>query len=362
MIKSITLRNFGKHKELDLELHPGLNVIVGQSAKGKSWAGPRAIRWVAKNEPLGEGMRNWDGGDTMVGLTLSDNVLVVRAKNSKDNIYMLDTSGLTEPHITFKAFGRNPPEEVLQALNLGDINFQSQHDPLYLLTMSPTEVAKVLNQLAGLDIIDEANSRINKRLWAEQQERNTAEARRSELEEELARYDGLDEMENKLAVVEELESRSKQTKVKHHALEQLVGELRVYAQEEARYAGLDEATHLWKASIYHADEGRKHRKKAEDIQLLLEEIKEARKEEAKYKTLPELQDSIARLLEACEEAKATRHRIRQINTVVGDIKLLENEEARHTEELDIVHGKFNKLMPEVCPICGAPKGWEVCHG
>lgn len=356
MIKSIRLCNFGKHKELELELHHGLNVLCGQSAEGKSWAGPRAIRWVAKNEPLGDGMRNWEGGDTSVELIAQNpdgsKSAVCRRKGKGHNDYLVDDFASENP-TEFKAFGRNPPEEVLQALNLGDINFQSQHDPLYLLTMSPTEVAKVLNQLAGLDIIDEANSRINKRLWAEQQERNTAEARRSELEEELARYDGLDAMESKLAVVEELEDRAAVASRKATHIERLVEELKEAKQEEARYAGLDDAVHLWKASTYHADEAKEHRQKAEDIQLLLEEIKEARREEAKYKTIPELQDSIAGLLEACEEAKATRHRIHQINTVVGDIKLLENEEARHTEELDVAHGKFDVLMPEVCPLCGS---------
>jgi exonuclease SbcC len=52
MIKSAKIRNFESWKEADIEFHPGINVIIGESDEGKSGL-IRALRLNTENKPRG---------------------------------------------------------------------------------------------------------------------------------------------------------------------------------------------------------------------------------------------------------------------------------------------------------------------
>jgi exonuclease SbcC len=52
MIKSIKIQNFETHIKTHLDLHPGVNVIVGESDEGKSGI-IRSIKWNAKKQTAG---------------------------------------------------------------------------------------------------------------------------------------------------------------------------------------------------------------------------------------------------------------------------------------------------------------------
>jgi len=52
LIRSLEIENFQSHELTKLDLHKGLNVIVGPSDQGKS-ALIRALRWLCYNEPKG---------------------------------------------------------------------------------------------------------------------------------------------------------------------------------------------------------------------------------------------------------------------------------------------------------------------
>ena len=52
--KYLHLINFQSHLNTVIELHPGLNILVGESDQGKT-AIIRALRWLFYNEPRGTG-------------------------------------------------------------------------------------------------------------------------------------------------------------------------------------------------------------------------------------------------------------------------------------------------------------------
>ena len=126
-VKALELHNFGPHEDLRLDLDPGVNALVGRSAKGKSWAGLRALRKVAFNKPLGDGFIRW-GEDECWACVRVDNQAVCYKKDKAGATYQLD-DGVKHGFLEFKAFGQGVPEEVSKTLNLGEINFQGQHEP-----------------------------------------------------------------------------------------------------------------------------------------------------------------------------------------------------------------------------------------
>jgi len=146
------------HKASSLEFSEGVNVIVGATDSGKS-AVIRALKWVLTNRPSGDSFCSSWGGDTEVHIDF-DNGQVSRIRSKKDNMYLL---GL---HDEFKAVKTDIPDEIAVALNMNDLNLQTQFESHFLLSKSAGEVAAHFNKVAHLDKIDLGLQNINR--WLRQ--------------------------------------------------------------------------------------------------------------------------------------------------------------------------------------------------
>lgn len=147
MLERLRLVNFQCHTKTTVELSP-ITVIIGPSDVGKS-AVLRAIRWAATNKPLGDAFVKHGEKLAVVGLKV-DGQTITRAKGS-ENLYKLGDK-------EFRAFKDSPPADVLSLLNLCEDNFQSQMDPPFWFTLTAGEVARQLNRIVDLGIIDESLS------------------------------------------------------------------------------------------------------------------------------------------------------------------------------------------------------------
>ncbi len=164
MIESLSITNFQSHRDSKFNFDSGVNVIVGPSDGGKS-AVVRALGWPINNKPSGDSFRNWDDDNTIVELNTGDTD-IIRGKTKTDgNFYCLVSIKQCRNEI-YKAFGQGVPEEIKRVLNIGDINIQSQHDPPFLLSQSPGEVARTLNKIVNLDVIDSSLAHANRRVKA----------------------------------------------------------------------------------------------------------------------------------------------------------------------------------------------------
>jgi len=155
MIEKITIENFQKHRKSVFEFDP-VTTFVGPSDTGKS-AIMRALRWVMLNEPDGDSFVSYGAKGCTVRLYVDGHVIVRRRGGSK-NEYELDGE-------VYKAFGRGGvPEQIAEILRVTPINFQSQHDLLYWLQLNGADLAKALNRVVDLEIIDASLVEVNKRL------------------------------------------------------------------------------------------------------------------------------------------------------------------------------------------------------
>lgn len=188
MIEKLLIENFQKHKKTVINFTKGLNVIAGETDSGKSSV-IRSLLWVIKNRPSGDGIRNWDSKKHLVrvDITLDDHTVSKERINNKVTYTLDECDGL-------EAVGRDVPSEVSSALNITDINIQPQHDPYFLLTMSPGNVAKVLNDLAGLSVIDNSFKALNSSVTLLQRQKTEKEQSIKNIDDDLATYEGLDEI------------------------------------------------------------------------------------------------------------------------------------------------------------------------
>lgn len=142
-ISSIHLTNFQAHSDLLIELDERVTTIVGPSDVGKSSV-VRALRWAALNVPVGCMIK--DGTKQASVELIADGRRVVRTRGS-ENAYSLDGK-------EYRAFRSDVPQDISTLLNLSDLNFQGQHDPLYWFSSTAGDVSRQLNAVVNLEIID----------------------------------------------------------------------------------------------------------------------------------------------------------------------------------------------------------------
>jgi exonuclease SbcC len=298
MIKSIHIRNFQSHAETEINFHPGVNVIVGPSDSGKT-AGARALLWGLCNEPAGDEFRRHGEDETKVRVYM-DNCRVLRLKKGAGkNVYVLD-DGYEGEQQRFEAFGASVPEAIQKAVNMGDINWQFQFDAPFLLSNTAGEVARQLNEITRLDVIDTAMANVGGKLRTVKSELDHAKGDLLLSKERVTRYKSLPEAEKALAKAEVLE-------------------------------GI--ATEL--------------RDDANGLRTLLDRL-EAKTREVSYLQPDVLRKAEAVLRKITIDDKAT--------TQAARLQQLCREASRQTLAITSLRGELDKAtasLPKVCPTCGA---------
>uniref|UniRef100_A0A6M3M0C8 Putative ATPase domain containing protein n=1 Tax=viral metagenome TaxID=1070528 RepID=A0A6M3M0C8_9ZZZZ len=197
MINSLEIKNFQSHKNTKIDFCPGLNVIAGASDSGKSSI-LRAIGWLIKNRPSGDAIRNWDckkNDPVTVTISLED--------NNKEETITKERIGSTSKYVSSKfgaldVIGRDVPEEVTRLLNLSEPSFQTQHDAYFLLNDSPGSIAKTLNDLVGLSIIDTIFKNINSQALASKRRVEESQNSVKSLQIEIDKLQYLDSLDKEL--------------------------------------------------------------------------------------------------------------------------------------------------------------------
>lgn len=148
MIDSVIMRGFRRFRDRTVELER-VTTLAGRSGSGKSTV-LRALRWVALNRPAGDGVVCWDADAAEVEVKV-DGRAVARRRGSAVNEYELDGA-------VYRSFGADVPEDVATVLNLGPVNFGTQHAAPFLFGLTPGAVAAELNAVVRLDRIDAVTS------------------------------------------------------------------------------------------------------------------------------------------------------------------------------------------------------------
>ena len=150
MLESILIKGFQKHRNLFIEFDPHITVFVGPNDAGKSSA-IRALKWLCTNKPKGNSFINWGKKKANVILNV-DGHKIHRSKGTR-NLYKVDGK-------SYRAFGSAPPDSVSTILSTTEANWQDQHDSIFQLSLSSGQIAKDLNKIINLEIIDRSLSKI----------------------------------------------------------------------------------------------------------------------------------------------------------------------------------------------------------
>jgi exonuclease SbcC len=218
MIKSVHIKNFEAHADSFFEFEKGINNISGSSDNGKSSV-IKALNWCLFNQPQGFAFKKHGSkGDTSVRIEFSDGTYVERVRGTKTNQYDCNGEILT-------ALGSGVPDAVKELTKVEAINAQFQFDQFFLLQESSGEVARTLNSIVGLEIIDEALSKSGKIVSSTRNEIKGKEEQEKDFASSLENYSWIEAAEDLYLVVSSKENKKKELDSNISAIASFIDEL-----------------------------------------------------------------------------------------------------------------------------------------
>jgi exonuclease SbcC len=353
MIRELAIRGFQIYKDRTvLKFHPGLNVIIGTTDSGKSSI-VRSEKWLVKNRPTGDSFRNeFLEPDEIVYVAniTEEKQKVTRQKSSNRNQYVLN-GDVKNP---LKALRQDSPDEVIDILKLGDVNIQSQHpnEQYFLLTDSPGVVAKKLNDVSGLSIIDKAMDEINKSIRSNNSTIKTIDGTISELEDEIKELDKVPLALKEALKIKDFQDGIIDLQYKADRLEELVNEINSF--DLSQFDELDNA-----------------KKELNNVRLLQKKINELKRQQdsllqvitvlnyvevklERYQSIAEAQNALKTLINESNEKEQLYDEIDIIEKLLVDISVYDSEIKDLDSDIDKYRKVFhNKLKTDGCPLCGS---------
>lgn len=194
----VTLHNFQSHKDTVLELSPTVNSLEGVSDSGKS-AVLRAMLWCLTNKPDGVAFAsNWakdKKGKLKEEVRVSiDNI--TRTRTAEVNGYTRYVPG--KDLQSYEALKGTVPPDIESAINIGSVNIQRQMDPPFLLSSTPGDAARYVNELIGLVEIDSYQKALKGKAHDNANSLKDENKRLAEAEASLAQYDWVDGAKEKV--------------------------------------------------------------------------------------------------------------------------------------------------------------------
>lgn len=345
MIKTIELRNFQSHKDTELTLDSGVNVIVGPSDSGKT-AIIRALHKLVWNRPLGDAFRSHWGGHTQIKITINDDHTIMWYTDNNGMGYSLDN----QTH--FKAVGTSVPDEIVQALNLNEINLQQQLDQPFLLTSSPGEVAQHFNRIAHLDQIDRGLTNVQKWLRQIEQDRTSAQRRQDQLKDQLKEFDHLDLFEEEVEVIEGVHQQMIFTVNDRRELERIITDIDNVESQITEQAKITEAGPLVDQVLGFMEIVQETQEKAGHLQELLDTLTQVTDEINDQQEITKIGPLIDRLLQWTKERNDLDKQHLKLSTIISDVKKTEANIKQQDELHKKLHERFHQEMGDTCILCG----------
>ena len=234
-LQQIDIEYFQNHQKSTLPLSDGVNCISGDSDNGKT-AILRGEYLLINNRPSGYEYKPWNATKktiTTVRNTFDDGV-VERRKSDKIDEYILTLNG-QEPQV-FSSLNRQVPDEIRKFINLKDYNFQEQQDgngvkKSFFISESPSERARMLNDISGLGIIDSSLANVNSLIRENTAKQKQLDADIESLTVKINNISFVDEAETILVQVEEAFTENEHLGKVNTALQQYVEEATQVAED-----------------------------------------------------------------------------------------------------------------------------------
>jgi DNA repair exonuclease SbcCD ATPase subunit len=356
MIKTLTLSNFQKHKQLVLAFDKGVNVLRGETDAGKS-AIIRAIILTLFNSPRG-GEKTYlhEGATEPLEVTIQDfNGNTIRRVNRTYTIN--DKNVLT-------AFNQEKPEAVAEIIRFNEVNFQRQIEPHFLILETGGNAAKILNSVTGMEDQMLLLSEIKSRMVGTRREYMDLNAEKEALNKTTTQLATVPLFIKRLDSIEESKSTLDVTWHLIEKLDELLSKTIIVHNESIKFAFLDDLEKKFLKIFAKATANYLTQKAIESLTQVIYQIIHGRKKMEEYQDLHRVELHVSTVHKF---AIQTKHLTDQIKKLTMMIKVVMEKEQTYQAldfEIDGWRSQFDALLVQSgkCPLCGAisKKGGHSC--
>lgn len=204
MLKKIKLKNFMSHKDSELELSPGVNVLTGPNNSGKS-AIVTALQLLTEL-PTREGTYMIRHGEKEAEVTVETSEGDVITWGRKENSSFLIING--ERHTRLSNHQEHFLHELHKVLRLPqvknkdeffDIHFASQKEPIFLLNDPPSRAATFFSVSSDAGRLVEVRDLFKTKINKAKEKKNSLDRKISQINQELEKLAPLNDLEKEIA-------------------------------------------------------------------------------------------------------------------------------------------------------------------
>lgn len=334
LLDSLRIKNFQAHEDFGIAFDAGVTAIVGPTDSGKSSV-IRAIRWLATNEPSGEEFVRWGSSGSQVRLKLSSGVSVVRERGG-ENIYKLDGK-------EFRAFGNGVPPEIQSALGLADINFQGQYDSPFWLSSTAGEVARSLNRIVNLEIIDSVLSKLVAGARKSRAEYDSVKERRRQLKDRVEEWQFATDLDKELSELERANEAILEAGSSVNELTDLLGRLK-----GSRFVN-ESCAKIARAGDGALESWARHEKLSSSVLRLRAVVDQLRR----LASVPRVPPNCLAVLEESESSRRVAAGSYDcLKNMIDDVKGARLAAKRLQDELVPLQADYTERLGDSCPLCG----------
>jgi hypothetical protein len=279
-----------------------------------------------------------DGGEnTSVTLWLDDEDKLTR-KKGKENTYHVNGKPL-------KAFGTDVPDEVRDTLKIDEVNFSGQHDSPFWFDLTPGEVARRLNDIVDLNVIDDVLKELGSRLNRNRSEQTIIKQRMIEAEKELEELDHVDALDRKLCSLEEQANSLAEGCDRLLELHDCI-EVCKYNEKDMQEGKKREEDGVKVIELGHKAKG--FQDKLQRLSCIRMAIGEHQKDvDREVPDIAILEAMKVGVIKTEEERRGLRQKIRSIELLEKSVEI-ESRAAKTAEK------EYKEAFGEECPLCGSP--------
>lgn len=230
MLTSVEVKNYQSLADVTVKTD-WFTVITGPTGAGKSGFF-RALGLLTGNA---RGTSYITSGASTCSVTAGDGRMVARITRSSarggTNSYQLarrvpvPVGGYGWSGSKYTKLGGQVPPQVSEALGLSELNFSSQWDPPFLLSLPGTQLAQRLGELTNVSLVLGAAAAANRARKQLQRQLDEAAGRHAALEEEARRYAGLGDRRRAVTEAEEALGRYQAAAARLERLRAVTGRL-----------------------------------------------------------------------------------------------------------------------------------------
>ncbi len=201
-ITDLYLENFQSYDTGHFKFSNKVNLITGASDSGKTVI-IRALSWVLFNEYTADLLMRNGCKNVEVKIVFDNGYFIIRGRKNNKNYYIIKTEELNE----YTNFGKEIPHEIQEIFLFKKVNIindkyniliSSQLENSFLLSETDSIKANAIGKLVNIDKLDKATREVSKEIRNKNSEINFNRDIISEKENELKKFDYLEEDKTRL--------------------------------------------------------------------------------------------------------------------------------------------------------------------